>query len=383
MALELIDTSAREVLDLLKTEYYNQTGKTIQIGSDEFAQSAVQAYVWPILFNTINNATKNRFIDYARGEFLDALASNFGVNSRPEGYHATALFNIYPQHTDTVIHANSLVVQDDNGNAFTNKYEISPRLYNLSHVLYAVNSGSEYNGIPIGAIDTIIQGAEFAQSAINTTMSNGGTNGFPYTEDGDNSFREWLKNYIKSLSGAGTAAAFEGRAYNADSRVSDVYVIKQSDSGYQKGKVQIYILAKGAENNDEIVQIVQSYCEDPVFRPIGDLVEVRYAALEDLDISKFIQTSYPSRFVDFAYSRNNEIIQEYKDILAGKIGKPFAFDEFCSMFTKKDDSGIYATDAKPIIDGINVYPAPIYPPPGSVINLQSVSIDVKRDPNAD
>lgn len=383
MALDLIDTSAREILDLLKTTYYEQTGKTIQIGSDEFAQSAVQAYVWPILFNTINNATKNRFIEYARGEFLDALAANFGVDKRPDGYHATATFHIVPRHTNTVIPAGGLVVDDGNGNKFTNRYQIAPRLQDAYWVLYALESGTEYNGIPAGEIDNIIEGSQFALSATNTTMSDGGTDGFPYTEDGDNAFRIWLQNYIKSLSGAGTASAFEGRAYNADSRVSDVYVITQDDEGYQKGKVQIYILANDAESLDEIVKIVQESCNDPSFRPIGDLIEVMPAGVEDLDITQYIQTSYPARFVDLAYDRNDAIVYKYKQMLSQKIGKPFVFEEFCALFTKKDDSGVYATDAKPIIGSVATYPAPIYPPPGHVLNLQTVALDVKRDSHAD
>lgn len=384
MALELIDTTAREVLDLLKSEYYEQTGQTIQIGSDEFASSAVQAYVWPILFNTINNATLNRFIDYAKREYLDAIAANYGIESRPDGYHATAKFDLIPAHVTIDIPVQALIVQDEYGNQFTNKYNLSISETNRIRVLEAVNSGAKYNGIPANKITDIVSGEEFVIGASNVTMTEGGTDGFPYTDDGDDLYRTWLKNLIKSYSGAGTATAYEGRAYNADPRVIDVQVINQEDPGYVKGKVQIYILTdKDTDLDNQVVYQVQQSCADPSFRPIGDLVEVDYAEGVDLTLQNVIQVSYPVRFIDLATQRHIKIINKYKDILSKEIGRPFVFEEFCAMLKEKDEDGVYATDAKPILPTSQTQKNPIYPGTGKYINLLSVAFDNVRDLNAD
>ena len=383
MALELIDTSARDVINLLKTAYYEQTGQTIQIGSDEFASSAVQAYVWPLLFNTINNATLNRYIDYSRGEYLDALAANYGIDSRPAGYHATAKFILNPTHITIEIPENGVIIQDDYGNQFTNKYKLAISETDNIRVLEAVDPGSKFNGIPTGEINTIVQGSEFVQSAQNYTITEGGTDGYPYTTAGDDLYREYLKNYIKSMSGAGTAAAYEGRAYNADSRVKDVYVLNQGDTGYQKGKVQIYIISDSETDLDEqVLDIVQRSCEDPSFRAIGDLVVVRYAEKYNLDLQFVIQVSYPVRFIDIAVNRDVRILNEYKQILLNEIGRPFVFEEFCAMLKEKDENGVYASDAKPIVPNDLSQPAPIYPGTGKVIDLNSVSFNNVRDYDA-
>lgn len=376
MSLDLINITPREILDLLKAEYYNQTGKTIQIGSDEFASNAVQGYVWPLLFNTINTATINRFIDNASGEFLDAIAANYGITERPSGYHATARFAVVSvNNTSITVPAGSIIVSDDAGNQFSNPFDTNITSGVNSIVLQAIDSGTKYNGIPKDTINTIVEGDSYISLANNTTQSDGGTDGYPYTVDGDNAYREWLKTEIQSFAGAGTYLAYEARAKNADSRVLDVYVLKQDDTDYIKGKVQIFIQTDPDTDIDNQARvIVQASCEDPIFRPIGDLVEVRYAYITDFDLSETIQVTYPERFRAIADSRNARIISEYRKYLAEKINRPFLFSEFCERFTQKDSEGVYAIDAKPLNVSASDYVKPRYPYTGGVINLQSVTI---------
>lgn len=372
--LDLITISPTEILDLLKKAYYDQTGETIQIGSNEFAASAAQSYAWSVLLNSINENTRNRFIDTATGSFLDAIAANYGIDQRPEGYHASAMFALTLITNGVDIPANALVIQDDSGNQFTNPYAFYASTgHGTDHiVLQAVESGTKYNGIPANEIHDIVEGGIYISAAYNETMTTGGTDGFA----DDDLYREWLKTQIQSFSGAGTYQAYEARAKNADSRVLDVYVLKQDDDGYQKGKVQIYIYTDSDTDLDsQVLSIVQDACSDPSFRPIGDLVVVEYSPLTDADISKTFQVTYPERFKGVASARNNRILNEYCATLESTINKPFAFDEFCSLLTAKDSDGVYAIDAKPLeIEGTD-YPQPIYPEPGGRLNAGDISFE--------
>ena len=371
MSLDLIDVNPTEILDLLKKAYYDQTGETIQIGSDAFAASAAQTYAWSVLLNNINNATQNRFIDYANGQYLDAIAANYGILERPSGYHASARFHITLINNGVTIPANALIIEDDSGNQFTNKYEfVADIAHGTNHpVLIAVEPGTKYNGIPSGEITTIIQGDLYISAATNETMTAGGTDGYPYTQEGDDLYREWLKTEIQSFSGAGTYQAYEARAKNADSRVLDVYVLKQTDPGYQKGKVQIYIYTNTDYDIDsQVLDIVQASCSDPSFRPIGDLVEVMYSPLTDYDISKTFLVSYPLQFQAVAQARNTRILNEYKAVLESTINKPFAFEELCRMIVEKDSDGVYALDCKPLAVGSIAFSLPIYPEIGGRLN---------------
>lgn len=376
MSLDLINITTREVLELLKSEYYNQTGKTIQIGSDEFASSAVQSYAWSILFNRINVATQNRFIDTASGEFLDAIASNYGIAKRPDGYRATARFNVTCFNSALItVPEGAIVVSDDSGNRFTNIYEFKLKANSDSILLYADEPGAKYNGIPLGEIHTVIDGDHFITTVSNITQTAGGTDGFPYTESGDDDYRVWLKTEIQSFAGAGTALAYEARAKNADARVKDVYVLRQDDEGYIKGKVQIYILTDSTTDlNEQVKEIVQHACSDEKFRPIGDYVVTSYSPKKGLLINNPVQVTYPRKFQALMIQRNNRIILEYRDYLAQKINRPFIWEEFCSLFTKKDDDGVYAVDAKPLNITDDSFERPVFPYIGGHLGLANMRI---------
>ena len=376
--LELMNIDPRQLIDLVKSAYYDQTGETLQIGSDEYAAAAAFAYVWSVLLGNINDATLNRFIDSANGAFLDAIAANYGIESRPDGYSATALFSFTYQYDYINIPAGAIVVEDDSGKQFTNRYAFQGYT-GQSHVLYAVEPGEEYNGIPAGSIDNIVSGSAYITDAQNTNMSAGGSSSMVGDDD---AFREWLKIQIQSFAGAGTYRAYEARAKNADPRVTDVYVLRQDDTGYQKGKVQIFILSDPDSDPDhDCVEIVQNACSDDAFRPIGDLVVTSYAPTYTESLAKTIQTTYPSRFLAVANTRNTRIVNEYADYIKKGINRPFVFEELCKRLCAIDDDGVYCTDAKPLGLIYSTCPQPIYPPPGNILQITSFNWSVQSDDN--
>ena len=369
MAIDLITVNPRELLDLLKSAYYDQTGETLTIGSSEFAIASTQSYVWSILLNEIDEFTKNRFIDYARGEYLDAIAANYGILERPQGYRATAEFVVTATGLTIQVPANAIVVEDNGGLQFTNPYKVTIRTG--SHIiLQAVEAGEQYNGIPEGKITHIVEGSSYISAITNTTMSSGGTNDF----SDDDVYREWLKTEIQSFAGAGTYTAYEARAKNADSRILDSYVLRQTDTGYQKGKVQIYIYADPTTDFGECLYLAQEACEDESFRPIGDLVEVSYSPVDTRGISATIQVTYPRMFYAVAADRNERIFKEYRDYVQSKINRPFVFDELCSRLKEKDADGVYALDAKTIGIQSSSFPIPVYPAVGRRLYVSSLPI---------
>jgi phage-related baseplate assembly protein len=371
MSLDLLNTDPKQFLDAFKTAYYEQTGETLQIGSDYFAVASVYAYCLSVFFNAVNDATQNRFIDYATGEYLDAIATNYGIESRPDGYHATARFNLVSSRSYNYFEAGQIVVSDDSGNQFYNRYTIAFSDSPYSVVLYAVQSGTRYNGIPANTITNLdsLTARLLLDSATNTSMTEGGTDGFPYTTDGDNAYRQWLETQIQSFAGAGTYEAYEARARNADPRVDDVYVLRQDDEGYAKGKVKIYILA--SSRTADVVDIVQASCSDESFRPIGDLVVVQAAQTYSIAVNGTVRISYPEKFKDVANERNTRIIAAYNELLARHINKPFVIEELCAMLVAEDEYGVWAYDAKPMQD-LSTYYTPRYPTPGSVLQLTNL-----------
>jgi hypothetical protein len=69
-------------------------------------------------------------------------------------------------------------------------------------------------------------------------------------------------------------------------------------------------------------------------------------------------------------------MNEYKDYLLSKIGRPWVYAEVIKKFLEKDSDGVYASDA--VFIGVNANSAaPIYPYTGKLHELQDIRFDVK------
>ena len=341
--LDLLKLDVQGIMNLFRDAYYNAYGETMRIGSVEFQTASIFSYAVAVLINSMNDASKQRWLATATGEYLDAIAETYGL-VRPDGYHATVKVHVVARNpVDTMtIPEGTIVISDQEGRyKFSNAFEF--QLSNSTDTVFrAVDAGSEYNGIPVGKLNKIVSGTAYTTSCSNTTESSGGTD--PMTDD--EVFRAWLKTEIRTLAGAGTYLAYEARAKNADIRIVDVHVVQQGEEGYEKGKVQIIVLPSfDYDGWDAIRAIVQNACADPSFRPVGDFVQTRIAETQNFDCPYICKVSYPARFEPLANERNHRIKDEYNEYLRQKIGRAFSYSDFCARLCEKDVNGVYALDA--------------------------------------
>lgn len=379
--LDLLKLDVQGIMNLFRDSYYNAYGETMRIGSVEFQTASIFSYALTVLINSMNDASKQRWLATATGEYLDAIAETYGL-VRPDGYHATVEVRVVARNPgDTLtIPEGKIVISDQEGKyKFTNAFDF--QLSNSAYTVFrAVDAGSEYNGIPEGKLDTIVSGTAYTTSCRNITETSGGTD--PMTDD--EVFRAWLKNEIRTLAGAGTYLAYEARAKNADSRIVDVHVVQQGEDGYEKGKVQIIVLPSFDYNDwDAIREVVQNACADPSFRPVGDFVQTRVAQTQDFACPYICKVSYPERFKPLANDRNNRIKDEYNDYLRQKIGRAFSYADFCAKLCEKDANGVYALDAA-FYSSDKEYvfnPLPYKPAPDAVLFVQDMVFECVYDRN--
>lgn len=341
--LDLLKLDVQGIMNLFRDAYYTAYSETMRIGSVEFQTASIFSYALTVLINSMNDASKQRWLATATGEYLDAIAETYGL-ARPDGYHATVEVRVVARNPGDplTIPEGKIVISDQDGKyKFSNAFEF--QLSDSTYTVFrAVDAGSEYNGIPEGKLDTIVSGTAYITSCRNITETSGGTD--PMTDD--EVFRQWLKTEIQSLAGAGTYLAYEARAKNADSRIVDVHVVQQGEDGYEKGKVQIIVLPSlDALDWVSIREVVQNACADPSFRPVGDFVQTRVADTQNFDCPYICKVSYPERFKPLANDRNNRIKDEYNAYLRQKIGRAFSYSEFCAKLCEKDVNGVYALDA--------------------------------------
>lgn len=373
--LSFINLSTNDLLDIFRSAYFDQYGDTLRIGSEEFAAASVFSYAMSVLFAAMNDSAKQRFLETATGEYLDAIAATYGITERPKGYKATCLVDMDVLTNCPEYAEGTLRISDDSGKIFENAREFSGRLH-YSIPFRAVAVGSEYNGIPQNKIVNFVSDHTGIVEVRNITMTGGGTDAI--TDDDE--FRVWLKNEINSFAGAGTAMAYRGKAMNVDSRIIDVQVIEQGAKGYEKGKVKLFVLTDDTVSvPSEVVQLVYDAVSDRAFRPVGDFIECSQAVSEELNVPGTFYVLYPQKFEPVAQSRTQRISDEYEAYVRSKIGRPFVYAELISRLLAKDENGVYATEC--VVMGLEDDEAkPIYPEAvGGVISDVKITVELHFD----
>ena len=373
--LSFINLSTNDILDIFRSAYFDQYGDTLRIGSEEFAAASIFSYAMSVLFAAMNDSAKQRFLETATGEYLDAIAATYGITERPKGYKATCLVDMGVLHDCPEYAEGALRISDDSGKIFENAREFNGRSH-YSIPFRAVAVGSEYNGIPQNKIVNFVSDHTGIVEVRNITMTGGGTDAI--TDDAE--FRVWLKNEINSFAGAGTAMAYRGKAMNVDSRIIDVQVIEQHMNGYEKGKVKLFVLTDDTVSiPSEVVQLVYDAVSDRSFRPVGDFIECSQAVPEVLNVPGTFYVLYPQKFEPVAQSRTKRISDEYEAYVRSKIGRPFVYAELISRLLAKDENGVYATEC--VVMGLeNDEAKPIYPEEvGGVISDVRITVELHFD----
>lgn len=361
MTEKLLTYSTSDILDLFRSAYYDRYGEPMIIGSDNYAASAAFSYVLGVLTNSINTAGEQRFLESATGVWLDAIAALRGL-SRPAAQPASALFHLTKGITGTLAPGDLVVSNDAATLNFTNRETLYIK-QDCDVILYCTNTGTSGNGAPVGSISSVY--SDEVTAARNLTITGGGTDGFPYTPEGDAAFREYIQKRKAEYMVGGSAPAYKSKAFTVDSRSLDVFVVQDGDPGYEKGKVKIYILWDYRTLNNTLRDLlnaeVLAVCSANDFRAIGDLVEV-YSATGTNYIPG-IKLVYPLKFKDVCVAHYLRTTTAYKEWLAGAFGRPYSESELAKRFITPDADGVYAL----AYDDTNANAQYIAPPTGSYI----------------
>ena len=237
------------------------------------------------LYNEFNDKMKQRTLQNARGYVLDAIGDMFYRVERaaPAQAHATFRFAVDAALTENVIIPAGTRVTTD-GSVYFATQETAVLQAGETYVdLLGVctEGGSNYNGFTPGTIGTLVDLIPYIASAKNTTISTGGDDGEPYTEEGDNRFRERISLSYAKLSTAGPESAYRYFALSADPDIIDVSIDVPSAN-----VVDIYALMKGGELPDEetLEKIKAAVSQDDV-RPMTDTVTAKIPETVDYTVN--------------------------------------------------------------------------------------------------
>lgn len=230
--------------------------------------------LWVALYNLFNDQAKQRTLQNARGEVLDAIGDMFYKTERASPSFASATFRFSVDQAlnqNIVIPAGTMVTTDGSVYFATEETAVLQAGELSVDVLgVCMTGGSAYNGFTAGTIGTMVDLVPYISSVQNITTSTGGDDGEPYTEEGDNRYRQRIGLASSTLSTAGTKSAYRYFALSADPDIVDVSIYIPSPS-----VVHIYPLMQGGElpGEETIDKVSQVFMDDKV-RPMTDTVTV-------------------------------------------------------------------------------------------------------------
>ena len=235
--LEFIETDSKKIKTAILTELENGVNEQLYPGDERRIFGEALASVIVSVFNSVNDACRQKMLRYARGTVLDAIGQNRDVKRLGAEYAKTTLrFSIKSPLASDIVIPEGIRVTSDMKRYFVTDEAVTI----LSGDKYAdvtataENSGENYNGIIVDTITSIIDISRIPtiDSVTNITESSGGKDG-----ENDEPFRERIRESENKLSTAGPAKAYKYYALSANSKVTDAVVISEDEIIEKKLKV--------------------------------------------------------------------------------------------------------------------------------------------------
>lgn len=227
--IKFIETDAKTVLDTVLEELENGVNEPLYPGDERRIFGEALAPVVVAIYNTVNDACKQRLLRYARGKVLDALGENRDTTRLDPTYATTTLrFSIDEPVASNIIIPAGLRVTGDFVHYFLT--DSTAVLYagtlSVDVTATAENGGSDYNDIAPGELVNIVDVSEvpLIDSVTNTTAAEGGGD-----MESDDAYRERIREAENRLSTAGTAKAYKYWALSANPLVSDAVVESETE----------------------------------------------------------------------------------------------------------------------------------------------------------
>ena len=230
--LSFLETDSNEIYKKIITSLEAEVNEPLYPGDERrvFGDALVALFV--SVFNEVNNACKQKMLQYASGEVLDALGARYNCTRLPATKAETVLrFSMKERIQNNVLIAAGTKVTPNNEVYF----ETSEAAVLQAGTLYvdvpatACETGTSYNGYSIGTINQLVDLVPYIDEVINIDVTHDGDDGEPYPgEDdgtGDEHYRERIQLAPTSLSAAGPEDSYRYYAKSADSSIADVAVI--------------------------------------------------------------------------------------------------------------------------------------------------------------
>ena len=278
------EIDSQEIYTQLIGGLMDSVGEPLYPGDERriFGDALVAVFV--ALLNTVNDTARQKMLRWARGEVLDALGERYDVY-RAEPAHASATFRFTVESARTeniIINQGTRITPDGQVYFATDKVAVLQAGQTYVDVeATCAEGGSAYNGYAIGSVSTLVDLIPYIATVSNTTVTAGGDDGEPYTEEGDEHFRERIRLAPSAQSVAGPESAYRFLAMSADPDIVDVLPTSPTPC-----VVDLYVLMRGgAVPDQDTLDKVEAACSADTVRPMTDQVTAKAPTQVSYDIN--------------------------------------------------------------------------------------------------
>lgn len=278
---DFVETDSAKIYTAIIGSLMDSCDEALYPGDERriFGEALVAVFVG--LYSEFNDKMKQRTLRYARGNVLDAIGERYGITRLdPAKAYATFRFTVSAALAENVIIPAGTRITTDGSVYFATEETavLSAGETSIDLLGVCTSGGSAYNGFTAGTIATLVDLIPYIATVSNTTASTGGDDGEPYTQEGDDKFRERIRLAPATQSTAGPESAYRYFVLSADPDIIDVAIDCPED---EPNVVNLYPLMKGGElPSAETLQKVLDVLADDV-RPLTDQVNaIAPAAVE-------------------------------------------------------------------------------------------------------
>lgn len=262
MPINLYISDTQEISDLVLTNLTDQVEEVLYPGDERRIFSDALVFVFSMLFTNLNDQARQRFLRYARGEVLDAIAWMKGLERLPATPASDMIkFTLVGEQTRNVLIPAGTRVTPDGLVFFATTANLTIAAGSTTGTVTAEcqEVGEDYNGMEAGTITTLVDPIEFVDSVTNLYGTEGGDNGEQDDEEGNDHFRERIR-LADSVEGAsGTEDSIISKVLGADTSIIDASVVSP-----QPYKIVIYpLLENGAIPDSDMLAKVAAVFNRP------------------------------------------------------------------------------------------------------------------------
>ena len=232
--LSFLETDSSRIYDNLIIALEESVGEPLYPGDERriFGDALVALFV--SIYNEANRACKQKMLQYASGEVLDAIGARYNCTRIAPTTAKTVLrFSVKAPLNGNVLISAGTKVTPDNEIYFetTENAVLQAGSTSVTVDAIACETGSNYNGYEAGMLNQLVDLVPYIDEVTNIITTYDGDDGEPYPDVdggvGDNSYRERIYLAPTALSVAGPHDAYKYHALSADSSVADVAVISE------------------------------------------------------------------------------------------------------------------------------------------------------------